>query len=360
MDAWNEAVSSHGRVVVLSGEPGIGKSRLVQSFHERIGRGSAVVLRYQCSPYHVHSAFYPITKQLERDAGIHPADAPADRLDKLDRMLAPLASTRRATAAPLHAALLALPLDRYPPLNMSPRRQKTATIEVLTEGVIGLSRSKPVLMLFEDAHWIDPTSLEALNAIVKAIPGKAVMLVVTQRPGAEVRWRGQPQVAQLSLTRLSPQETAELIGKVTGGKRLPAVVQELIVAKSDGIPLFVEEVTRNVLASDRLASSDTGYVLRGSIDDFEVPATLKDSLAARLNQLDTAKRVAQIGAVFGRQFRHDLLEALADGEAFDVAAACEELLGLGSGGETWIAAGRRLRVSSRADSRRRLRLPAQE
>jgi class 3 adenylate cyclase/predicted ATPase len=333
MNAWSQVLDRQGRVVVLSGEPGIGKSRLVQAFRNRVD-SEALLIHFQCSPYHAHSAFYPITKQLERDADIRPTDAPAERLDKLDRMLSPLAAALPSAPA-LCAALLSLPLDRYPPLNMSPQRQRAATIEVFTETALRLAQTKPVLMIVEDAHWMDPSSFEAFSALVKAIPGVAVLLVLTQRPELEPssivlgQWMRHDHVVFERLARLSPQGTAELIANATGGKTLPAAVQQQIMVKCDGIPLFCEELTRNVLASGQLESSNGGYVLRGSIEHYEVPATLKDLLAARLDQLRKAKRVAQIGAVLGREFRHDLLQALAGKEASDLADACEELLDSG-------------------------------
>ena len=328
IEQWTHVRRGEGRVVVLRGEAGVGKSRLVHDLPERLGDESLTPLWYQCSPYHGHSALYPVVKQIEKAALIQRSDPADARLDKLDQLVAPYTADV-AEIVPLWAALLSLPLDRYPPLDMSPRRRKEATIDSLTRSILGRARSTPVLMIVEDAHWIDPTTSEALGTVMPAIGDAPVFLVVTMRPDTEVPWKIPGHGVVRSLRRFGRRQTVRLMESVTGGRALPEAIQETIISKSDGIPLFVEELTRNVLASDRLEDSGDGFIVKGDPDAFEVPATLKDSLTARLDQLHDAKRVAQVGAVLGREFPHDLVAALLDLDATASARAFDQLVETG-------------------------------
>jgi class 3 adenylate cyclase/predicted ATPase len=325
LDIWAQAKRGEGRVVQVCGEPGIGKSRLTQELCTLIAEQPHLRLHYQCWHYYTNSAFYPVITQIERAAGFDRSDAPAAKLDKLEAALAPLGSLG-ARVAPLYAALLSLPLDRYPPLTLSARKQKEETIKALTEVVIALSASKPVLIIFEDAHWLDPTTLEALSAVVDGTREARVLLLVTYRPEFEPPWVGRNHVAVLSLNRLTRRQSAQLIETVTEGKALPNEIVEQIVAKTDGVPLFVEEVTKNVLESDLLMNEADRYVPKGRLSGLEIPATLKDSLTARLGQLGATKKLAQIGAVFGRQFRHEMVAPLSGLVSGELARSLRQLV----------------------------------
>ena len=302
LDRWAEAKGGDGQVVLLSGEPGIGKSRITQVLRERLASEPLTRLRYQCSPYYTNTAFYPIIDQLERAAGFVRDDAHASRLDKLEAVLAQ-GTENVAEAAPLFAALLSLPVERYPPLSLSPQRQKEKTFEVLAEQVVGLAQHNPVLMIFEDVHWIDPTTLDVLSTVIDRLQHAAVLLVITYRPEFEPPWGDYSHVTIQALNRLSPEQGARMVGMVTGGKALPEEVLDQIIAKTDGVPLFVEELTKTVLEAD-LAEGQ----LRSMV---AIPSTLQDSLMARLDRLESGKEIAQLAACIGREFSYRLIDAVA-------------------------------------------------
>ncbi|MEP7343811.1 MAG: AAA family ATPase [Gemmatimonadaceae bacterium] len=303
--AWHQARDGEGRVVLVSGEPGIGKSRLTQVLREIAGE-AYTALRYQCSPYHINSALYPLTEQFELAAGFARDDTPEKKLDKLERVLAG-SEAQVAESAPLIAALLSLPTERYPPLALSPQQRKERTLEVLVGQVEALSRRQPVLMVFEDAHWIDPTSQEALDVLVPQVQALSVLLVVTYRPEYTPRWAQQPHVTVLGLSRLGRRQGVELVAKVTGGRALPAEVLEQIVAHTDGVPLFVEELTKSVLESGLLRETGDHYTLETPLPPLAIPTSLRDSLLARLDRLAPVKGIIQIGACIGREFSYELL-----------------------------------------------------
>ena len=246
-ELWSKAAPGEGQVVLLSGEPGIGKSHLIQALRERLRDQPHIRIRCQCSPFHANSALRPSIVQLTRAAGFHPDDSSSVKLDKLERLLARSTDTVR-DVAPLFSALLSLPAgSRYAPLNLSPQRQKELTLEALARQLIGLAAHQPVLMVFEDIHWIDPTSLELLDRLVQRIPSLAVLAIFSFRPEFEPRWIGHPQVTSLTLNRLSRRQGAALVEQLTGGKALPGGLLEQMVAKTDGVPLFLEEVTKAVI-----------------------------------------------------------------------------------------------------------------
>ena len=310
LERWDQAKDGEGQVVLLSGEPGIGKSRITQVLRERLASEPHTRLRYQCSPYYTNSAFYPVSDQFERAAGFARDDAPESRLDKLEAMLA-RGTEHVAEAAPLFAALLSLPVERYPPLNLNPQRQKERTFEVLAEQVVGLARHNPVLMIVEDVHWVDPTTMDVIGTIVDRLQDAAVLLVVTYRPEFEPPWGGYSHVTSHSLNRLSRRQGAQMVSKVTGSKALPDEVRDQIIAKTDGVPLFVEELTKTVLE----ASLAEGRKNRSVSDSTVViPATLQDSLMARLDRLESGKEIAQLGACIGREFSYRLIAAVAPGD----------------------------------------------
>jgi class 3 adenylate cyclase/tetratricopeptide (TPR) repeat protein len=301
---WEQAKAGEGQVVLLSGEPGIGKSRITQTLRERVAQEPHTRLRYQCSPYYTNSALYPVVEQIERAAGFARSDDTDAKLDKLEAVLSD------ATVAPLIAAMLFLDIARYPPLAMSPQKQKDETLNALTEQVAAFSTRQPVLMIFEDAHWIDPTTQDLLDLLVPRVADLPVLLVVTYRPGFAPPWTGLGHVAPLALTRLGRSQASAMVERVTDGKTLPDEVLDQIVAKTDGVPLYVEELTKTVLEAGFLREEDDRYVMDGPLPPLAIPATLQDSLMARLDEMSPVKEVAQIGACIGREFPYDLLSAV--------------------------------------------------
>ncbi len=245
----------------MSGEAGIGKSRIVAALRERIGDEPHVTVRYQCSPHHVNDAFYPITSQIWHAAGFVSGEPAAARLDKLEAMIA-RSGLEAKDIAPLVAALLSIPVEgRYSPLEMAPAEQKERTIAALIALFEGLTKDAPVLALLEDAHWIDPTSLDVFGRLVDRLPNLRALLVITFRPEFAAPWVGRAHVASLQLNRFGRRQALAMVDRVAGGKALPAEVLEQIVAKTDGVPLFVEELTKTVLESGLLREEDGGYVL---------------------------------------------------------------------------------------------------
>jgi class 3 adenylate cyclase/predicted ATPase len=311
LDRWERAKESDGQVVLLAGEPGIGKSRLVGALRERLVLEPHTLLSHFASPFHQTSVLHPVIGLLERAAGFARDDDPPRKLAKLEALLAQ-ATVDVAGTTPLLAALLSIPTDqRYPPLGLSPQRQKERTLEALLEQLEGLARQRPVLAVYEDAHWADPTTLELLDRVVDRVQVLPVLVVVTFRPEFGQHWTGHGHVTLLTLSRLGRREGATLVERVAGGKTLPAEVLGQIVAKTDGVPLFVEELTKTVLESGLLRDAGDRYVLAGPLPPLAIPSTLHDSLMARLDRLAPVREVAQIGACIGRVFGHELLAAVA-------------------------------------------------
>ncbi|MFG3595376.1 AAA family ATPase [Bradyrhizobium sp. RDI18] len=320
---WQRATSGEGQVVLLSAEPGVGKSRLVAALQEKLQAERYSRLRCFCSPHHQGSALYPVIKQLERAAGFTRDDPPAVRLDKIEALLT--ASATATESMPLLAELLSLPADRYCPVSLSPPAKKERTLQALLRQVEDLSRRNPVLWVFEDVHWIDPTSLELLQVAVDRVQQLPVLLLLTFRPEFLPPWIGQPHVTMLALGRLNRRDTAALVQRVVGDKVLPSAVLHEIIDRTDGVPLFVEELTKAVLEAG--AEGDAKAVLsRTSPGALAVPATLHASLLARLDRLSPeAKEVAQSGAAIGREFTDDLIRTVSPLPEVPLQSALEQL-----------------------------------
>ena len=324
---WSRAKTGEGQVVLLSGEAGIGKSRLTAALLERLASEPHTRLRYFCSPQHTDSALYPVISQMERAAGLAHGDTAQAKLDKLDAVLAQTSTPIQEAA--LFAEMLSLPNDgRYPALDLAPEQRRQRTLEALTAQLAGLARQQPVLMIFEDAHWIDPTSLEAFGRTVDRIKTLSVLLIVTFRPDFNAPWVGHSHVMFLALNRLGECETAAIIADLVGNKGLPADVMAEILERTDGIPLFVEEMTKAVLEAEGEGEARRTVAAVPS-PALAVPASLHASLMARLDRLGPAKEVAQIGAAIGREFSHALLAAVARKPEAELSAALERLIGAG-------------------------------
>ncbi len=324
---WAEANAGEGRVVLISGEPGIGKSRLTAAFAQAIASDRPTRLRYFCSPHHQDSALHPFIAQIERAAGFVRDDAVDRKLDKLRGLLAP--GARGEDAIALVAELLSLP-NSAAALNLSPQRKREKLFEALLNQLESLARGGPVLMVFEDAHWIDPTSRELLDLTLDRVLGLRVLLVVTFRPEFQHPWSGQPQVSMLALSRLGGRDGAALVEHLAGNAGLPQATVEEIVERADGVPLFVEELTKAVVESGDL-DDRVGAVLAASpLPNLAIPATLHASLIARLDRLGpTAKEIAQIGAVIGREFAHELIRPVAQRPEPDLETALDRLTDAG-------------------------------
>ena len=324
---WSRAKTGEGQVVLLSGEAGIGKSRLTAALLERLAGEPHTRLRYFCSPQHTDSAFYPIISQMERAAGFVHDDISQARLDKLDMMLAQTSTSKQDAA--LFAEMLSLPNDgRYPAIDLAPEQRRQRTLEALTTQVAKLASQRPVLMIFEDAHWTDPTSLEAFGRTVDQIKTLPALLIVTFRPEFNAPWAGRSHVTSVALNRLGGRETAAIIARLVGNKELPSDVMAEIVERTDGIPLFVEEMTKAVLEADSEGAARRTVAAVPS-PTLAVPASLQASLMARLDRLGPAKEVAQIGAAIGREFSHALLAAVVHKPEAELGAALDRLMAAG-------------------------------
>ncbi len=330
LERWNAIqAKGAGQLVALRGEPGIGKSGVASAFAAYLESNGFQTLRFQCSPFHLNSAFYPVVAHLEAELDLR-RDEPADsKLNKLEALFSVTSGLPREDVR-FVAAMMSIPFqERYGPLEISPRLAKLETMRVLAAMVKAAAFSNPCLLLLEDAHWADPTTLDILDLWVKQLPGIPQLALVTYRPEFEPRWPDEGYVTTLDIARLTAENSQEIISRVAGGKSLPAEIVGQIIARTDGVPLFVEELTRTIIESGDLIVAGDRYVYSGASLGISIPETLRDSLTARLDRLLKAKRPAQIGAVIGRSFSYELLAAL---EELDEANLDEGLTQLTASG----------------------------
>jgi tetratricopeptide (TPR) repeat protein len=322
---WEQVNEGHGQVMLLSGEAGMGKSRLVQVLHERLADERHSWLEVHCSAYHRNSAFHPVIELLEQALVLSRQDSAEEKLAKLEGALGRV-GLAFPEVAPLFATLLSISLpERYPPLQQSPETQRRQTLESLAAWLFVLTEAQPMVLVVEDLHWIDPSTLEFLGLLLEQTPTIPLLLVLTFRPNFEASWPSRSHMTHLTLDPFTRKQSETMIEGVTGGKALPPVVLEQVVSKTDGVPLFLEELTKTVLESDLLRESDQGYERTDSLPELAIPSTLQDSLMARLDRLGPAKEVAQLGAVLGREFPHELLAAVSSLDAGPLERALRDL-----------------------------------
>jgi len=308
---WAQARDGEGQVVVLGGEPGIGKSRILNTLRARLEVQGVQALRFQCSPYHVNSAFWPIIDNFERALQFARDETAEAKLDKLEALVVthygrPLADVRFV------AAILSLPCEeRYGRLSITPQRHKDETLRTLVDITEAAARRQPSVLLFEDVHWADPSSLEVLDLLIDRVKAMPLLAVLTHRPEFASRWSGHGHVGALNLSKLTRAQSTTMISALAGGKALPGPLLEQILIRTDGVPLFVEELTKAVLELGELKDTGDHYEYAGSARSVTIPATLRDSLMARLDRFVPVREIAQIGAAIGREFSYQLIAAVA-------------------------------------------------
>jgi class 3 adenylate cyclase len=326
IERWGLAKSGEGQMVLLTGEAGIGKSRIAEALIESLGGEQHVLLRYQCSPYHVDSSLYPVIQQITHAARFADGESLERRLDRLEALLS-VASDDIHEAAQLTASLMGLDgSSRYGELALSPQQRRKRTLAVLVEQLTALAARNPLLWVIEDAHWIDPTTLELIELALDRVPRARVLALITARPTFVASFGSHPVVTRLALNRLGRAATQSIIARIACGKRLPEPLLDEIVSKTDGVPLFVEEMTKAVIESGFLREDAKAYHLDGPLSALAIPTTLHDSLMARLDRLQPVKEVAQIASVIGRSFDHRTIAALAGHLDGDFAVAIRQLV----------------------------------
>jgi len=311
MDRWARAQDGEGQVVLLSGEPGIGKSRILSALRDKLEGEGAMPMRFQCSPYYVNSAFWPSIDNFERALKFARDESPESKLDKLESLIVghyqrPLADVR------FIAAMLSIPCDeRYGELAMTPQKFKDETLRALVDLTEAAANKQPSVMLYEDLHWADPTTLEVLDLMIDRVKTMPLLIVLTHRPEFQNRWADHGHVSALNLSKLTRAQSSAMVAKVAKGKALPPDLLEQILVKTDGVPLFVEELTKSILESAELTETADHYEYAGKSHSVTIPATLRDSLMARLDRFAPVKEIAQIGAAIGREFSYELVSAIA-------------------------------------------------
>ena len=324
---WRRTKDGDGQAVLISGEPGIGKSRLLHSLTDDLEIDQHYAALLQCSPYHTNSALYPFVVQMGRAIGFETGDTETDRREKLVSWIE-FANQDVREVGPLFGSLFDVENDdRWPELAMSAQRQKALTLEKLADRPTYLADDRPFVFLVEDAHWIDPTSLELLDILVDRAMASRIFIVITCRLEFTSPWTGRPHVTLLPLNRLDRHACATMTDSLTGGKSLPEAIRDQIIQKTDGVPLFVEELTKSVLESGLVEEATDRYQIKGEVADLAVPATLQDSLEARLDRLAAVKEIAQIGSVIGREFSYSLLLRVSPLDESGLRDALSRLIG---------------------------------
>ena len=356
---WSQAKDGEGQVVMLSGEPGIGKSRILSTLRQRLEAEGVQALRLQCSPYYVNSAFWPIIDNFERMLK-YTRDETADlKLDKLEALVVthygrPLADVRFV------ASILSIPCEhRYGAKPMTPQKHKDETLRTLVDLVEASARKQPSMMLFEDAHWADPTTLEVLDLLIDQVRTVPLLVVLTRRPEFQSRWFEQGHVGALNLSKLTRTQSAAMVSALAGGKPLPAGLLEQILTRTDGVPLFVEELTKFILEFGDLKDLGSHYEYARSTPAVTIPDTLRGSLMARLDRLAPVKQIAQIGAVIGREFSYELISAVAPIPRAQMDELADAAHRVGFSIPTWYATRCCLHLQARAGAGCGLRLVAQ-
>jgi predicted ATPase len=309
---WGRAKAGDGRVVLIQGEAGVGKSRLLEGLREAAGKDH-IWVAIRCSPFHTASAFHPIIEHLKRVFGWQPEDTAPQRLAKLEAGLAGFRTLPLSESVRLFADLMSVPLpeNRYPRLSMTAQQQRDATLDAIVARLIETAEGAPVLMAWEDLHWADPTTLETLGMLIEQAPTATMLVVATYRPELTPPWPQCSHMTPITLNRLERPEVETMVGHLAGGRPLPGEVVDHIVAKADGVPLYVEELTKAILGSGVLEARGDAYVVTGALAQLPIPETLQDSLMARLDRAPRLREVAQLGSVLGREFAYDMIRALA-------------------------------------------------
>src|SRR5262249_20836458 len=316
LERWAQVKDGQGHVVLLTGDAGIGKSRLVQMLKDHVAQESHVRWECRSTEYSQNSALYPVIDLFQRLLRFEAQETPDAKLEKLEHALSQYRLPLEESV-PLFAPLLALPLPEhhYPPLNLSPQRQRQKTLETIVAILLELAEHHPVLLILEDLHWTDPTTLELLGLLLDQTPTVSILVLLTCRPYFQPAWHHRSYLTEITVNRLHHTQVEQIVTGMTDGKTFPAVVLQQILTKTDGVPLFVEELTKAILESGQLKVIDGHYELTGPLPASAIPATLQDSLMARLDRLVTAKGVAQLAAVIGRQFSYGLLQAISQLDA---------------------------------------------
>jgi len=325
LEHWDLAQEGEGQVVLLSGEPGIGKSRILSALRERLEGKCAATIRCQCSPYYVNTAFYPSIDNFERALKFARDEPPSSKLDKLEALM--IAHYRRPLKdVRFIASMLSIPCeDRYGPLSMTPERQKDETIRSLADLTEAAARRAPTLLVYEDVHWADPTTLEVVSLLIDRVRSFPLLMVLTHRPEFRHRWSEHGHVTALNLSKLTRVQSSVLVSNLAQSKALPHDLLEQILARTDGVPLFVEELTRSILESGELKDAGDRYEYAGSNHTIAIPATLRDSLMARLDRYLPVREIAQIGAAIGREFSYELISAVAPRSKAELDEALAQL-----------------------------------
>jgi class 3 adenylate cyclase/predicted ATPase len=323
LDRWHKANGGNGQVVMLSSEPGVGKSRLTRALTEQLSGQDFTRLLYYCSPYHRNSALHPVVQQFQRAAGFSTDDSSETRLEKLEVLMDRFGHSR--DAVPHLAHFLSIPTaQHYPEYSPDPQKGKQEVLAKIVELLIGLAQRQPVLIIAEDLHWIDPTSLELLHMLVQRIQGLRVLMIVTLRPDFYLQWTGH-HISAVTLNRLDQNQSTDLVRRLTQSKPIPEEISAQIVTRADGVPLFIEELIKTVVESGILLDRGDRYEIGQVNASMAIPATLRDSLLARLDRLTPVKEVAQIGAAIGREFSYELLSVVMPMPERDLESALRQL-----------------------------------